>query len=414
MKKLSIILFLSVIALANANPAPQNPITTGLLPTPTPSPAAPKKVHKRQYKNTQKRNQSASNYFSTSRFDFSFSGDVSTIPSTLQQYDPTVRVLPNLGVGKPYSLSIDIQNVSLADVQAFIDAKTEGHAKLVFNSYENTLRLVYDTTITVANDAVKQSQIWQDGGSPSPILGKDGLVQFPFGQYEPKVTCQPLQLCDIQLEQGEIIKGLMIGDSVQWSEGDGSIPIVYSGPDNSQIPHVVLKPSKAGLITTLLVTTDKRTYYIKLYSANVIVSRAGFYYPGQELQKIEQKRVASATIDNQTLSNDLVNPKNMHFNYKISGDTDAPFNPVQVFDDGAHVYIQMPTNISTKNLPAFYVLAPDGETLQLVNFRYKAPFYIVDKMFDTGVLVLGLDENEQKITISHQEKKGFWARLFGG
>ena len=104
----------------------------------------------------------------------------------------------------------------------------------------------------------------------------------------------------------------------------------------------------------------------------------------------------------------------MHFNYKISGDTDAPFNPVQVFDDGAHVYIQMPTNISTKNLPAFYVLAQDGETLQLVNFRYKAPFYIVDKMFDTGVLVLGLDENEQRITVSHQEKKGFWARLFGG
>ena len=405
-----------VAAYAGTSPViPVNQLMKNPTPVATPAvPAATPKSRKVYHKHIVKQINN-NYYFLNNRFDFSYSGDVANIPSTLQQYDPTVHILPNLGTSKPYAVNLDIQNVKLSDIQAFVDSKTDGRAKIVYDANANTLRIIYDTRITVANDAIKQSQIWQDGGTPSPVLSRNGLVEFPYGQYEPKVTCQPLQLCDIQLQAGEIIKGLMIGDSVRWNEGDGAIPIVYSGPDSNQIPHVVLKPSDAGLVTTLLVTTDKRTYYIKLYSTNsVSVSRTGFYYPGEQIQQLEQKRSSSETIANQTLSNDMVNPKNMHFTYKISGDTDAPFNPVQVFDDGSHVYIQMPTTIPTKSLPAFYVLAPDGETLQFVNFRYKAPFYIVDKMFDTGVLVLGLDENEQRITISHYEKKGFWSSLFGG
>jgi type IV secretion system protein VirB9 len=228
-----------------------------------------------------------------------------------------------------------------------------------------------------------------------------------------------MQLCDIQLEAGETINSLLLGDTINWLDNDESgikLPIIFSGPDNNQTPHIVLQPSREGLNTTLLITTNKRTYYIKLYSSNSVnVSRAGFYYPREQLDQLEVKRNANLTIENQTLSdsNNLVDPKDMHFNYTISGDTDAPFNPIQVFDDSKHVYIQMPNDLSSRNLPAFYVMAPDNSTLQIVNFRYKAPFFVIDKIFTKGVLVYGLDDNEQKITISKKEK-GFWARLFGG
>ena len=238
---------------------------------------------------------------------------------------------------------------------------------------------------------------------------------FPYGQYEPKITCRPLQLCDIQLEAGETVMGLMIGDSVRWNEGDGAIPVVYSGGFDKAIPHIVLKPTDPGLETTLLVTTDKRTYYIKLLSmSNVSVSRAGFYYPGQQIQQLDNTKKAQKEAEDKVLSDDLVNPRNMFFNYKISGDTSAAFNPTQVFDDGAHVYIQLPINIKSKDLPAFYVLGQDGQTLQLVNFRYKAPFYVIDKIFETGVMVLGTGDDQLRITITRNEKKGFWSRLFGG
>ncbi len=358
---------------------------------------------------------SSSYYLQNSTFDFSYNGDIAGITTALQQYDPTLKVLPSLGNVKAYPLNLDLQHTNLNSIQAFISAKTNQRVTLQYDQINNSIRLIFDSKITVANDAVKQSQIWQDGGTPTPVLDKNGLVLFPYGQYEPKVTCQPLQLCDIQLEGGEVVKGLMIGDSVRWNEGDGAIPIVYSGGDNKQVPHVVLKPSEAGLQTTLLITTDKRTYYIKLYSSDSVnVSRTGFYYPSEQLQQVENQRKSNENEANKDLSDNKVDPKDMHFNYKVSGDTDAPFNPVQIFDDGKHVYIQMPTGMSPKSLPAFYILGADGETLQIVNFRYKAPFYIVDTIFEKGVLLYGVDDNEQRITITRSDKKGFWSRLFGG
>lgn len=390
-----------------------NPGAVAQLPAPSVVATKPKKTRRRS---SQNRSRSAAiAYFTNSSFDFNFSGDVSGLPAALQQYDAATKILPNLGTIKAFPLNLELQHTNIRDIQAVVTTKTQGRATLVYDALNNSLRIIYDSKINVSNDALKQSQIWQDGGTPSPVLSKDGLVLFPYGQYEPKITCQPLQLCDIQLEAGEVIKGLMIGDSVRWNEGDGTVPIVYSGGDTKPLPHVVLKPTDAGLETTLLITTDKRTYYIKLYSSNSVnVSRVGFYYPGEQIQQVENQRQKNESTDNLVLSEDnLVNPRDMHFSYTVSGDTSAPFNPTQVFDDGHHVYIQMQSAISSKDLPAFYVLAPDGDTLQLVNFRYKAPFYIIDKIFDKGVLVLGLDDNEQRITISKTPEKGFWARLFG-
>lgn len=345
-------------------------------------------------------------FLGSSSFDYIYGGDVSRVPQSLQNYDSTIRILPALGRAQNSQVNFNLENTNINDLQSYIDKSTNGRVRLDYSKRHNSLRLIYDSKVSVANDALKESKKWQDGGTPSPVLHKDGLVLFPYGQYEPKVTCQPLQLCDIQLQAGEVVKGLMIGDSVRWNEGDGALPVIYSGGDSASIPHIVLKPTYAGLNTTLLATTDKRTYYIKLYSSDSAnLSRVGFYYPAEQIQQQEDKRQAAKAKDDEVLTDGampLLDPRNMHFDYKVSGDTSAPFKPVQVFDDGKYVYIQMPDNIKTKDLPAFYVLGSDEETLELVNFKYKKPFYIVHKMFDAGVLILGLDDDEQKITIKHK------------
>ncbi|MCX8515282.1 MAG: P-type conjugative transfer protein TrbG [Burkholderiales bacterium] len=346
----------------------------------------------------------AKKFLVSSTFNFSYSGDVAGVVNAFVDYDPSINIYKSIGKVWFQNISIELNNTNITAIAEYIDKATNGRVKLTYFEKQNSLRLTYDSTITVANDALKQSQIWQDGGTPSPVLSKDGIVLFPYGQYEPKITCQPLQLCDIQLQAGETVKGLMIGDSVRWNEGDGAIPVVYSGSDSKPIPHVVLKPTYPGLNTTLLVTTDKRTYYIKLVSSDSAnLSRVGFYYPSEQIQQFDDKRAEAKAKDDEILTDGAfpnIDPRNMHFNYKVSGDTDAAFNPVQVFDDGTHVYIQMSDSVRTNELPAFYVLGADGETLELVNFSYKKPFYIVNKLFNKGVLVLGLDSNQQKITIS--------------
>lgn len=405
MKKLILILF-TIINVSNV--AFADSIESGV--------ATANLQHKvKKHKKTPKPITVKDTYFINRTFDFTYDGDVSGVPAALQAYDPSIKIYSSLGKISSYPINLDLQHTNLVSIQSFIATKTNNRASLQYDANTNSLRIIYDTKITVATDAVKESLKWQSGETPSPVLSKYGLVLFPYGQYEPKITCQPLQLCDIQLEASEVIKSAVIGDSVQWNQGDGAIPIVYSGSDATPTPHVVLKPVRGGLDTTLLVTTDKRTYYIKLLSSDsVSVSRAGFYYPGEEIQQLEQKRNNLVSEDDKKLSDNKVDPKNLHFDYKISGDTDAPFNPVQVFDDGIQVYIQMSDDLSSKNVPAFYALSPDGYTRNLVNFRYKKPFFIVDKVFDSGLLVYGRDDNEQNIKITRVQNKGFWSRLFGG
>ena len=45
---------------------------------------------------------------------------------------------------------------------------------------------------------------WQHG--PGVVArGPDGKVIFLFGEIQPSVVCSPLQVCDIELQPGEIV-----------------------------------------------------------------------------------------------------------------------------------------------------------------------------------------------------------------
>ena len=49
-----------------------------------------------------------------------------------------------------------------------------------------------------------------------PVAGGDGSVQFLFGATQPSVVCAVLQVCDIELQPGEIISNFNAGDQVRW------------------------------------------------------------------------------------------------------------------------------------------------------------------------------------------------------
>lgn len=46
--------------------------------------------------------------------------------------------------------------------------------------------------------------------------GPDGKVIFLFGETQPLVVCSPLQVCDIELQGGEIVCDVLVGDTVRW------------------------------------------------------------------------------------------------------------------------------------------------------------------------------------------------------
>ena len=112
-----------------------------------------------------------------------------------------------------------------------------------------------------------------------PFTGQDGRVLYSYGAGLPTVVCAPLRVCIIELQSGEKLAGEPhIGDSVRWN-----ISPAMFGHGDSATTLIVLKPQIAGLDTNLLITTDRRAYYLRLLSKpEDYVARVAFAYPNDE------------------------------------------------------------------------------------------------------------------------------------
>ena len=99
-------------------------------------------------------------------------------------------------------------------------------------------------------------------------------------------------------------------------------------------------------------------------------------------------------------SGPTVRPEDLYFGYEVSGDR-TPWRPVQVFDDGTHVYLQMPASMRATEAPALFVESPEGERA-LVNYRVRGRYYVVDKLFARAALVLGVGSGEERVTIERR------------
>jgi len=265
--------------------------------------------------------------------------------------------------------------------------------------------------LTLEDAAVAQAKKWQETGVAKPIMSDDGKILFPYGQYMPTLTCAPLRACDIELEPGEIVTGKpLTGDTVRWK-----ITRAESGSGEKKITHVVVKPIDSNLDTNLIITTDRRTYHVRLYSSaneRDYVNRAGFYYPesivdewSEAAQQAEQKKADKEKLvvsELPTLSIDKID-----FGYKIDGD-DARFKPVRVFNDGTRVFLQMPEAMKSDEAPVLLLMDKDDKPL-LVNYRVKDGYYIVDKLFDRATLMVGTEGSQSKVTVTwtKTQKKGW-------
>jgi type IV secretion system protein VirB9 len=69
-------------------------------------------------------------------------------------------------------------------------------------------------------------------------------------------------VCDLELQPGERVRDLHVGDAVRWK-----ITPAQSGPEGAETTHIVIKPMDVGLVTTMVITTDRRVYYVKLASS---------------------------------------------------------------------------------------------------------------------------------------------------
>jgi type IV secretory pathway VirB9-like protein len=87
---------------------------------------------------------------------------------------------------------------------------------------------------------------------------------------------------------------------------------------------------------------------------------------------------------------------NLYFDYKLNGD--AAYRPQQVFDDGQHTYLIYPNDGRFRELPTLLIQV-NGKS-ELVNFRVDGSRYIVDRLFDKAILVVGVGKKQTRVTIT--------------
>ena len=203
-------------------------------------------------------------------------------------------------------------------------------------------------------EAVRQ---FQETGK-APTVRKPGFVRFPYGERQPILYCKPLRVCDIQLQAGESVLNIALGDSERWIASK-----MESGPADGREPHVIVKPTEFDISTNLVITTDRRVYHLGLISTREekggYFRSVRFYYPQETVQRWEDAAAGARDRRREERQREvarlpLVNPEGLNFAYRIEGDR-VPWRPVQAFDDGTRVFIQMPRAMRVTEAPALFV-----------------------------------------------------------
>ena len=99
------------------------------------------------------------------------------------------------------------------------------------------------------------------------------------------------------------------------------------------------------------------------------------------LQRQAQAASAAAPVDAG------LSLEKIRFRYAISGGN-PPWKPERAFDDGQKVYVQFPAGIAQGEVPPLFVIGAQGDG-QLVNYRFRSPYLIVDRLFGAAELRLG-------------------------
>lgn len=234
---------------------------------------------------------------------------------------------------------------------------------------------------------VRVSRANQDARIAPTQEGYINAIQvWPFSDgalYQ--VYTSPGRVTVINLQVGEDLVTVAAGDTVRWIVGDTS-----SGSGEELSISVLVKPTRTDLKTNLVITTTRRTYLIELTSTEQAwMASVSWDYPKDRMLALQRRANAAQTAAPVDAGLAL---EQLRFRYAISG-SNPPWKPLRAFDDGQKVYIQFPAGIAQGELPPLFVIGPEGDG-QLVNYRFRSPYYIVDRLFGAAELRLGADKGD--------------------
>ena len=271
---------------------------------------------------------------------------------------------------------------------------------------------------------------------------KAGLVTFAYGSGIPTVVCALLELTDLAFEKGESILSVQLGDSVRWN-----IESAISGSANDSVEHLIVKPLEAGLKTSMLITTDRRTYHIRLKSTEAdFMPAVVFSYPNS-LKLPSKKHYGddsylqyTSNYDSNEDHNDYsetnsslknyssvqnvsyegnsrpalnvaatYNDSTQRRNYNYSVDGDSKIIPQNVYEDGKRIFIVMNNPINSSYLPVLQEISSESflffgeDKTNTINFTYFDNTFVVDGIYSHLRLISKNGEEKQSADVVRLE-----------
>ncbi|MEW6437827.1 MAG: P-type conjugative transfer protein TrbG [Pseudomonadota bacterium] len=206
------------------------------------------------------------------------------------------------------------------------------------------------------------------------------------------------QITDIALQPGEQLVGsgpVAAGDTVRWIIGD-----TQSGSGATQQVHILVKPTRADLMTNLVINTNLRTYHMELRSTErTYMASVSWQYPQDQLIALRRQNAQAEAARPVATGVDLAN---INFRYAIEGDR-APWRPLRAYDDGRQVFIEFPRGIAQGEMPPLFVVGPEGDTSELVNYRVRSNYMIVDRLFAAAELRFGAGDRQRRVRITRTD-----------
>jgi type IV secretion system protein VirB9 len=246
---------------------------------------------------------------------------------------------------------------------------------------------------------ISKRWIAKSGNTVKPVPGADGTIRFLFGASQPSIVCAVMQVCDVELQAGEQVSSVNLGDSVRWLVEPA---VSGSGPDAVQ--HLIIKPLDVGLETSLVVTTNVRTYHMRLRSHRTdYMPRVAFTYPEVAQAKwAALKQMEAQEREKNTIPATGEYLGNLDFGYRLSGR--APWKPVRVYNDGVKTIIEMPKAMAETEAPTLLAIRSSGTPFKkdeqvMINYRLQGNRFVVDTLFDKAILIAGVGAAQKKIVI---------------
>ena len=250
--------------------------------------------------------------------------------------------------------------------------------------------------IGAANDAARVQPV-RDG-----FL--NAIQQYPWADgalYQ--VYTAPGQVTDIALQEGERLVGpgpVAAGDTVRWIIGD-----TLSGNGASARVHILVKPTRPDIATNLVINTDRRSYHLELRATPATyMASVSWIYPQDELIALRNRNAVAAFAAPVATAVDV---SALNFRYRIEGDR-VPWKPLRAFDDGRQVFIEFPAGIAQGEMPPLFVMVAAGDA-ELVNYRVRGRYMVVDRLFAAAELRLGDKRTERSVRIVRTDDKR-WRR----